>query len=227
LGELVLRTTAFEEIEDMVDHGFDLDGNAGNAVDSQVEDSCSEGDFLKKDVSGRHTILYPNLSKLTDVVKHYWECKAKAPDSSSLCLVVPVRPDVASTLAGFRLLKEYAPSSNIIERRCPDGKKVVPYHTKGKLQVWYDCPEVDPRDKSLKMQFHGQVAGQPAKILVDTGASGNFCGKEYAQKAGLRWTPGREASVMLPDGTTHTVYGYLHVQCKIQGFTHCSSRGRT
>jgi hypothetical protein len=25
--------------------------------------------------------------------------------------------------------------------------------------------------------------------------------------------------VVLPDGTTHTVYGYLHVQCKIQGFT--------
>ena len=44
-----------------------------------------------------------------------------------------------------------------------------------RVQVWYDCPEVGPRNKALRMQFAGQVAGVKARVLVDTGLSGCFC----------------------------------------------------
>lgn len=78
-----------------------------------------------------------------------------------MCVVLPYAQDVASLLEGFRLLNQYTPGSQVIERRAATGQPEVAYKLRCKLQVWYDCPQVHPRSKALRMQFGGKVAEQP------------------------------------------------------------------
>ena len=217
-GELVLRTSVFEEIEDMVDHSFDLDGNVGRAEDAQVEDFCTAEELLVKDISGRHVIVFSPTSDVKDLVAHYKECKAKAADSSSLCIVLPFAHTVASDLEGFRLLKDYYPGAPVFERRMANGDVGVCKEAPQRVQVWYDCPEVDPRNKALRMQFAGQVAGVKARVLVDTGASGCFLSKDYVKTNKLSVAAGKQANVVLPDGTTAFIHGYVTLSVRLKDF---------
>ena len=54
--------------------------------------------------------------------------------------------------------------------------------------------------------MHGHLQNKPAKILLDSGSSGNFVSSEFVSKHGLKTVPSsRPSTVKLADGSSHSI----------------------
>ena len=70
---------------------------------------------------------------------------------------------------------------------------------------------------SLTMLMTGTVAGAPAKLLCDSGASDCFISVAYAKSVGLAWTPTRGA-VTLGDGASLQICGEVTARVHMQAY---------
>ena len=70
---------------------FDIDACCDDLhVNSHRVSHCSpSSSFLKRDMSGLHVWLHAPFACTEVFLKHYLQCKAKAPQTTSACIVVP------------------------------------------------------------------------------------------------------------------------------------------
>jgi hypothetical protein len=74
--------------------------------------------------------------------------------------------------------------------------------------------------RKLTMMWQGHLAGLPATVLVDTGASDNFMSAVIARQLGLRVVPLHASeSITVADGRTVAVAGMVVCRLKLQGYT--------
>ena len=61
---------------------------SGVHCDANVKPIAIE-ELPSKDVSSKHVLVSPLLSRIESVLKHYRHCKAKAPFNTLLCIAIP------------------------------------------------------------------------------------------------------------------------------------------
>ena len=86
-----------------------------DGVNSHCVSYCSPpSSFLKRDVSGQHVWMNMPTSRIELFIKHNLKCKARAPQSTSACVVVPCwQGPWRKLLTGMKLLKSYEQGSTL------------------------------------------------------------------------------------------------------------------
>ena len=132
-------------------------------------------EFLTVDCTGQHVWINAPESSTAEHIAHYLHCKQSAPFSTSACILVPARFAMSRNR---RLLRGMV----LIMQRKLHGAS---------WNVYYDprCPHLAAsaamaNDDSLVMHFDSTVAGSPATLLVDTGASHAYISKRFVQRMG-------------------------------------------
>ena len=213
-----LSKKEFQELERATGMKFELDGGAINSLHANSKKYCDVEDFLEKDISGKHTFVSPPFSKIEAVLKHYKACKAEDPEHTSICILVPgwQNEKWRPLLKGFTLMKEYKAGSKVFESRSLQigtEARALSWNT----QAFYEKPI--PENLShfgsrtgLKMSFVSQVAGVPARTLVDTGSAQTILTRTFAEAGGLKiQNCGEDENVILPDGSSLNVVGTARV----------------
>ena len=111
-----------------------------NAVNMTIDE------LLKIDFAGHRTWCIPPFASMHRLWSHYMSCKARAPDTTSLLVVLPVRPYLSSLVAPLTRLIEYPSSCSLFTRSeptelQPDRRvpvRPLPYA----LAVYLDAPTV-------------------------------------------------------------------------------------
>lgn len=171
------------------------------------EKCCHAEHFLHQDVSGHHVWLNMPVKRASAYIKHYLSCKAKAPLSTSACILVPASFKRASS-RNRRLLKGMQLLMQITERDdCVSALQPGHWHIYADAKV----PQMrmaTSQPNELLMCVAGRVAGSSARVLFDSGATHVFMSNSFATKSGLRIrAPSRSAEVQVADGKTLSILG--------------------
>ena len=202
---------------------FHLDGSAQDKTTANVKRFCNANELLERDISGKHMYVSPPFSMLGPVLRHYQVCKAKDPEHTSLCVLVPAwqNTDWRPLMKGFRLLKEYRAGDKVFEERPHKGPSTLRC-LRYPCQMFYDSPvppqEVVGHGQGLTMAFVGQVAGVRANILVDSGASDNIISSKFVNQMQLTKLDA-SSDVVLPDGKVLLVLGDCNVRFRLGNIT--------
>lgn len=147
-------------------------------------------------------------------MKHYKTCKAKDPEHTSFCILVPgwQNEKWRHTLKGLTLLKAYRAGSKVFETRSLQVGNSL-REQRWNTQAFYDKPV--PEDLSaygsstgLKMIFVSRVGGIPARTLADSGSASTILTKDFAEAASLKiQNIGDDKTVISPDGSDLSVIG--------------------
>ena len=195
----MLIKEVFVEVAALTGKPFDIDACCDDdGVNSHCASYCSPSSFfLKRDVSGQHVWMNVPTNRIELFIRHYLKCKARAPQSTSACVVVPCwQGPWRKLLTGMKLLKSYEQGSTLFTapRR---GSNCAPHGpAPWVVEIWYDAPapavqvnSVSSDAYELLFTFPGLVAGVPARIAVDNCATHNFCDHAFAVKQGLDVQP--------------------------------------
>ena len=153
---------------------------------------------------------------------HYLQCKAKSPQLTSACVVVPAWQGTwRKLLGGMQLLKTFDKGSMLYSASVGESNCVALGPSPWAVEIWFDAPapaaqvtSLSSAANALLFTFSGHVAGFPADVLVDSGATHNFCDHAFAVKHGLNIQP-CEGSV-LSAGNSVPVVGYVRERVQIQ-----------
>ena len=155
----------------------------------------SASSLLRKDLAGTHVFVWPEPTEIGSVIAHYQECKKRAPNPGSLCIVVPQGhvSELFPMLDGFQRLTQYSAGTYVLEERYANGIAVARKLSLG-AQVFYDGAPVaqsgvNNSDGTLKMRCVGQVAAERANVLLDSGASGSYISTKFAGMLGIKESP--------------------------------------
>lgn len=87
----MLIKEVFVEVEALTGKPFDIDACCDDeGANSHCASYCSpSSSFLKGDVSGQHVWMNVPTNRIELFIKHYLKCKARAPQTTSACVVVP------------------------------------------------------------------------------------------------------------------------------------------
>ena len=151
------------------------------------------------------------------------KCKARAPQSTSACVVLPCWQGPGpwrKLLTGMKLLKSYEQGSTLFTapRR---GSNCAPHGpAPWVVEIWYDAPapavqvnSVSSDAYELLFTLPGLVAGVPARIAVDNCAIHN-CDHASAVKQGLDVQP-CSGSVVCAGTEFVPIKGCVHVRVQI------------
>ena len=175
----------FVEVAALTGKPFDVDAccDDDDGVNSHCVSYCSpSSSFLKGDVSGQHVWMNMPTSRIELFIKHYLKCKARAPQSTSACVVVPCwQGPWRKLLTGMKLLKSYEQGSTLLTAPMRGSNCAPLGPAPWVVEIWYDAPapavqlsSVSSDAYELLFTFPGLVAGVPAKIAVDNCATHNF-----------------------------------------------------
>ena len=224
----MLIKEVFVEVAALTGKPFDIDACCDDdGVNSHCASYCSpSSSFLKRDVSGQHVWMNVPTNRIELFIRHYLKCKARAPQSTSACVVVPCwQGPWRKLLTGMRLLKSYEQGSTLFTapRR---GSNCAPHEpAPWVVEIWYDVPapavqvnSVSSDAYELLFTFPGLVAGVPARIAVDNCATHNFCDHVFAVKQGLDVQP-CNGSVVCAGTESVPIKGCVHVRVQIQSMS--------
>ena len=100
--------------------------------------------LLKLDFAGQRTWCIPPFNTIHRLWKHYQSCKARAPDTTSLILVLPVRPYLSGLTATMKQLMHYPPDCSLFTRPEPTelqpDRRVPIFPLPHALAVYLDAP---------------------------------------------------------------------------------------
>lgn len=222
----MLSPDIFRELQDLSGRQFTLDAccndNGSNALVSKY---CSQANsFLETDVQGEHIWLNPPFNQLREFISHYLQCKAKAPHTTSACILVPKwRGPHTRLLKRMQLIREFPVGTQLFSAPSSDGtaRQQLP-GIPWPVQVFYDAPL--PRlhalrsDNQLTMQFsNARVQGANATLVMDSAASDNFLDLDWARRNGLR-IKRAPRQVELGDGRTVDALGQCKVRFQVGNF---------
>ena len=173
--------------------------------------------FEASDVSGENLWANFPFSRLEEMLRHYKDCKKKAPTTTSGMFVVPVWPgtDWWPLLEDMEIVKEYPPGTYLFtaapEQR--DQPRVNLGPTRWPVRLYYDAPAV-PTGEHLHIShaegvqqgqlliLKGRCNGTAARCLIDSGATSDFVAKEFVVRHGMKSSSsGLKHSVTLANGS--------------------------
>ena len=177
--------------------------------------------FLASHVAGpTHTWLAPPALLIEQSIQHYLRCKAAAPMTTSACIAVPQVKDAPwlHLLRGMQVVTRFPKGQLLFEdakgtlRRCT--QHLLVYHDAPGQPLWqpssrslahaFANPNAD--HERLSMLFPATSAGQPLKVLLDTGASANIISQALAHRLRLD-IMASDAHITLGTGNTESVIG--------------------
>jgi len=237
----MLDKAEFNSLQRMVGLRFTLDAccnpDGSNALVPEHFKSA-EDSFLEYDCSGQHVWMNPPYADITPFVKHYVECKAKAPHKTSAVIVLPKwKGSHTKYLQSMHLIKEYPKGSRIFSAPAEgsSAERVPLGPTPWPVQVFYDPPVAVPLacladlpvldDEADNRQDHSQseldcvhlqarANGANLRCLVDSGASHNLLSSRSCKANGIVVAPAPQ-QVELADGTSIQVQGVCNVRLQI------------
>ena len=236
----MLAREVFVDVEALTGKRFDLDACCDESgVNSLCADFCSPAkSFLSSDdVCGKHVWLHPPTGRIGRFVKRYLKCKAKPPDITSACVLVPAWQTAKwrHLLSGMKLLKQFAKGSMLFTQAGSGGGVRPLGPSPWDVEIWYDPPCVDKRPKAdsvpemtlhvssadvgqLDMAFPGSVDCVPACVLVDSGASQCFVDRAFVLQHKLQEFPA--AGLLHCAGQQSApVKGYVKARVRVQALS--------
>lgn len=175
------------------------------------------------------------FNRLTDWIKHYSKLKALDP-SLSACFLVPKWNSTTNSLPAFqkllltsinaRLLKEYPAGTLLFEAPTTCGTREAMPGTPWPVQIYYDAPGnrtpafLASLDTPMStMSFPCKIAGAPAHVLLDSGASLNFLDSKLRKQLNLTLLPAATTSVTFADGTSAPLSGECRFKLTLGKFS--------
>ena len=193
--------------------------------------------FLSSKVSGKVNWLFPPFMRMKQYLRHY--TNGKAADSvvtnthTSATILLPKWSTLEPFTKDMGLLKSFEPSTSLFVD--PAGAAFPP--TNFGFQLWYDCPtalyksnchllganwnqpdrpsvaiNISTAAPNLKMLFHGVLAGLPAVVLADSGASHTLIDQAFVLQDQLTIRPCPFSSASLASGQTVNLLGQTTVK---------------
>ena len=244
-GRTLFDRNEFTKWEDTTGRTVTMDVNAGIRHDTSCLDD-PHASSLSDGMQGHHVWMDPRPSKLHALLTLYAEQKAKAPSTTSLCVLVPRWVGGSGwrkLLGGMQLLKEYPANTALYFDE--DSKLPLPGEQHPR-QLWYDpcikdgdpkpqgnsawCIEDDgPRERypltlkayaipNLAMKYNALLGGRSASVLMDTGASGSFVTTAMAKKSRAPITKDKHKAVQGAGGRVK-IRGQCQPRLELQDIT--------
>jgi hypothetical protein len=231
----------FSKIQRMIGLKFTLDACCNPDGNNALVQECfksAQDSFLDYDCTGHTVWLNPPYGDIAPFLRHYSECKAKAPHKTSAVVVLPKwKGSYQQYLKGMHIIKEYPKGSKLFTGPSKDGsgtrEQLGP--TPWPVQVFYDPPVAVPvsclsdlqvlQDEQMEQPEYQQseldcvhleanVAGASARTLVDSGASQSILSTSYCKARGIVISPAPQR-VELADGKSMHVAGQCNVRIQI------------
>ena len=177
-------------------------------------------DYHKLDLKGHTNLLILPSRNAFKNLKHYYDCKKKAPDTTSACIVVPKYYGRRYRfMNSIKLLKSY--DCNVF---CDAARVHAECRSDGmaSVDVWYDPAEemkvssAHDKVKALKTLLRGKIGKSDGKLFLDTGATHNFVSKDFVQRHNID-VQEADALVHCAGSTdTYELSGIVHLRVGIQ-----------
>lgn len=231
----------FSKLQRMIGLKFTLDAcsnpNGSNALVPECFKSQQDS-FLDYDCTGHTVWLNPPYADVTPFLRHYCECKARSPHTTSAVVVLPKWKGAhCAYLKGMQVIKEYPKGTRLFSG--PPGPGTTERQPLGPtpwpVQVYYDPPVAMPLSCAAALDDGGEgpdqfaeysesdldcvhvdarVAGANARGLIDSGANQSLLSARYCRANGVVITPAPQA-VELADGKRMQVSGVCNVRIQI------------
>jgi transposase InsO family protein len=167
--------------------------------------------------------MNPPFHLIEAALEHYLALKAKTPDSTSACILVPRWPGARwnRLLQGMTVLTSFKTGEPLFEMIRPGTENRATPAIPWPVDIYYDAPYEPHQLKITKsgeqtaqqtpaMHFRAAVSGTPAVVALDSQATHCFIDKQFAHDAGVICTPAHRM-VQLADGS-HT---QITAECKV------------
>ena len=194
-----------------------------------VPSYCSPGNsfFDTTSLENQHVWVNAPFHLIEHAIQHYLKLKAKTPDSTSACFLVPRWPGATwnKLLQGMQVLtsfKEGWPLFDLDRPGTPNkATPAIPWPVDIYLDATYTPHSVkmtraheQSEAHTPAMHFTAKISGTPAVAALDSQATHCFIDKQYAHKAGLKCSPAHRM-VQLADGSHAQIYTQCNVQLKL------------
>ena len=210
---------------------FTRDGFSGGAVHRHPgcsTDCCylPEKPFECSDHRGHHCWLDPPVKCIGSALQSYAAAKEHDPSNTSMCILVPIMRKAGwwKQVRRMRRIRIYPQGAEILISALDKRTRIqVPYRS----AVFYDPPS---RPATLgaaagqqpgmqhHMSFTTEIAGKPARVLLDTGASQCFINKAFCEKADLKSVAApTPQKVQIAGGTDILTNSLCQVSFHLQG----------
>ena len=215
--DVMVDKQLFSEIQTLLKVQFTLDACC-NADGNNKQLSPYAAHTLRTDLSGHAVWLHPpfRTRPFQQMLQHYLECKAKDPEHTSMCVVLPLWAEAKRNkyIENMQIIKEYPVGTQMFT--VPDGlaaRKALP-GVPWPVRVYYDAPAKpgavsQPTLASIgpaAMRLAVQIAGEKGIAAPDSQASHCFVHKDFAKRNGIRVT-GSDTQVQLANSVACTTAG--------------------
>lgn len=138
------------------------------------------------DLQGHTNLLILPSQNAFQNLKHYYQCKKKAPATTSACIVVPKYYGRRyGFMKSMKLLKSY--DCNVF---CNAARMHAECRSDGMalIDIWHDKPaemkvsSASDKSKALQSLLRGKLEKRDANFFLDTGATHNFVSTEFVRR---------------------------------------------
>jgi len=149
--------------------------------------------FLDLELHNQHSLLELPATKFHAFMQHYYRCKARAPHTTSACIIVPgTRGPWKQYFSDLQIVADFPKGFPLFVDPRTD-QRIPTVH---RWLALYDPPvpllqlnAFSDDHQALHMTFPGTLSGHKVQVLVDTGASHSFIDKKFAERCGFHITP--------------------------------------
>lgn len=238
-----LSKKEFQLIENLTGKQFSIDcfcnPTGSNALVSRFH-SPRDSFFNTTSLAHQHVWVNPPFNLIEPGLKHYLALKAKSPETTSGCFLVPRWPGATwnPLLQGMQVLTSYPIGFPLFHMDRAASENTATPAIPWPVDVYYD-PIYQPHSvkmtqsreqaegQPLPMHFKATVSGTPAVAALDSQATHCFIDKQFAQRAGLKCTPAHRM-VQLADGSHTQIAAECNIHLKLfpseRGERHYSAR---
>jgi hypothetical protein len=230
----MLSPDHFALIQSLLKVQFTLDAACDpDGLNAHCPRFCSTAkSFLKEDVAGETVWMNPPFNQVSEFIKHYKKCKARAPRSTSAAMLLPQWQSAAwrPLLEGMHCVMVFPKGSLLFSSPGPDGTRKQLPGTPWPVEVWYDPVQPTASVPCLRLSaaaadvtlphracMKAHVSGSPASVLLDTGASVCFVSKPLLERLGIPYTVGPVAEADMANGQSAKLHGQAQLSVRLQG----------
>ncbi len=192
--------------------------------------SPSNSFFHASTLDGEHVWINPPFNLIHQALEHYLALKAKTPNTTSACILVPRWPGASwnRLLQGMQVIQSFEVGYPLfhMERTASQNTAtpMIPWPVDIYLDTAYVAHSVRLSHNRAQgapvpaMHFEAVVCGTPATVALDSQATHCFIDKQYARATGLKCTP-THRMVQLADGSHTQVASECQIYLKICSLT--------
>jgi hypothetical protein len=217
--QLSLKPAILGRIQGLVQRPFTLASSAGLVLKAvPAAKYVDSSKLLVTPLTGQFSWLDVPTEQLEVVLKHYCECKAAKPETTSAVLVVPARMGPHThMLKGMQRLMVINRKNSMYEAQ--DGQ-TLPLE-KDKVALYYDPPRAAMKVNTvqgaahLTMTFQGTANAANALFTLDSAATDRFVSTSWLERASVAYTPQVGVPVSLADGHEIQTFGLITLTVRI------------